>query len=167
MTLPVSVLLRPLEELKEDEWALAEVTVNNYGEEPIKLLKIEVFGDIEIEKPLQIDYLCPDELLSYQVKVRVLGSDGLVVIKASKIDEGNVVDFTATTMRLHCPHTKRVERKGFKKYAAYQEEMCKHCQEKIFPGFLVVHCCCNAVFHHKCVQDFRCCPICGRQWKTG
>ncbi|MCX8174422.1 MAG: hypothetical protein N3F63_07465 [Thermoplasmata archaeon] len=165
MTLPVSVLLRPLAELKEDEWAVAEITVNNYGEEPIKFLKIEVFGDIEMEKPLQIDALGPDELLSYQVRIRVLSADGVAVIKASKIEEGNVVEFMATTMRLPCISAKRTERKGFKKYAAYQEETCKHCQEKIYPGFLVVHCGCNAVFHHKCVQDFKCCPVCGRNWK--
>lgn len=165
MSLPVSVLLRPLAELREGEWTFAELTVNNYGEEPIRFLKIEVFGDIEMEKPLQIDFLNPDELLSFQVKIRVLSADGVAVVKASKIVDGNVVDFMATTLRLPCTPSKQAVRRSFKKYAAYQEDTCKLCQEKIYPGFLVVHCGCNAVFHHKCVQELKCCPVCGRTWK--
>ncbi|MEM3513088.1 MAG: hypothetical protein QXH13_02800 [Thermoplasmata archaeon] len=120
MTLPVSVLLRPLAELKEDEWTVAELTINNYGEEPIKFLKIEVFGDIEMEKPLQVDFLSPDELLSYQVKIRVLSGDGVAVIKASKIEEGNVVDFMATTMRFPCVPSKRTEKRGYKKFTSFR-----------------------------------------------
>ncbi|MEM3444855.1 MAG: hypothetical protein QXJ27_00730 [Thermoplasmata archaeon] len=165
MPLPVTVLIRPLGELKEDEWCLAEVTVNNYGEEPIKFLKIEVFGDVEIEKPIQIDSLSPDELLSFQVRIRVLSAEGVVVVKASKIEEGNVVDFMATTLRLPCTPSRQTIRKNFKKYLACREEICKVCQEKIYPGFLIIHCGCNAVFHHKCVQELKCCPVCGRTWK--
>jgi hypothetical protein len=164
MTLPVSLLLRPLGELKEDEWCMAELTVNNYGEEPISFIKVEIFGDIEAEKPVQIDKLEIDELLSFQIKVRALNPDGVVVLKASKIEGGHIVDFMATTMKFSVRHEQRKMHRAYRRYAAHTEMVCKLCQEKIYPGFLVVHCGCNAVFHHKCVQDLTHCPACGRKW---
>ncbi|MGB9635718.1 MAG: hypothetical protein ACPL1Y_00490, partial [Thermoplasmata archaeon] len=115
--------------------------------------------------PLQIDALATDELLSYQIKIRPLNSEGIVVLKASEIQDGNVVDFAATTMRFPISGTKTVGVKGYKRFAAHEELICKVCQEKIYPGFLVVQCRCNATFHHKCVRDMLKCPVCGRTWK--
>jgi len=162
MVLPISVVVRPISELKVNEWGSVEVMVNNYGEETLKSLRLEIFGDFEMEKPIEIEKIGQDELLSFQVRLRTLNPEGVGVIRVTTLGEEKA--FT-TTLRLPCAQPRKSEKKNFKRFTAYKEEICKVCQEKIYPGFLVVQCNCNALFHHKCVQDLKSCPICGRPWR--